>query len=333
MSAKTTRLNVAPVIAGEFRRLAQAIQDGDPKWRGADCIDSRGGKIDPQERGGELIIQAVECGLLRKVPKLKRLVTWANGGGLHPLGWPFAEGDARADSYAFPYKRCPRNVFNTVVGERQQIMTVFPPETERENEYYAYHPGRREATRNDPDAMTPQERELREQAQLASELVCKKLVHWPLPPHGLLSEFLPAMFPPGADKSWSDIDEAVVALHERNDRYARACSVLATLIEQEQKSHQPSDTMRGDLVSEHQASANANGASTTLNGLSERQRWIYRKLPGAKSRRGLPAKTLRSMLPEHLKCAESTLRRHDLPPMIKKGLIVNTRVIGYHRTN
>jgi hypothetical protein len=67
-----------------------------------------------------------------------------------------------------------------------------------------------------------------------------------------------------------------------------------------------------------------------LAGLRPRQVAIFELLSALKSGDGLNGKEILGKLGAHHRRAESTLRRHDLPELITRGLIANTRGIGYH---
>jgi hypothetical protein len=68
---------------------------------------------------------------------------------------------------------------------------------------------------------------------------------------------------------------------------------------------------------------------SSLDGLKPRQKKILEILAKLKPGCGLEAKEIQRKLPKEGRPEESTLRRHDIPPLMALGLIVNTPGIGY----
>lgn len=78
------------------------------------------------------------------------------------------------------------------------------------------------------------------------------------------------------------------------------------------------------------AATGANDKSNQHVALTPRQQSILDVLSKLKRGRGLEGKEIADKLPKRHRKAESTLRRHDFPELLKSGLVVNTSGVGYH---
>jgi hypothetical protein len=64
--------------------------------------------------------------------------------------------------------------------------------------------------------------------------------------------------------------------------------------------------------------------------LERQQGAVMDMLRSLKPDEGLQAKEISEKMPAHLRAAESSVRRHVIPPLVKTGQIKNTAGIGYH---